>query len=96
MASLPQEIKKAHTIKLDNRKSLQATGVIKTINYDEYAVSLETDWGILLIGGTNLSVNEISTQTGDISIEGNIEYIQYQKQTKKSQGGDGFFKRLVR
>ncbi|MEG2769696.1 MAG: YabP/YqfC family sporulation protein [Oscillospiraceae bacterium] len=94
----PKENKQTslHSLHLDTRRHLRANGILKTVSYDEYSVTLETDCGTLLIGGEGLCVNEISTQTGEVIIEGNIEYLQYQNKAKKSQSGDGFFKRLVR
>lgn len=86
--------KKRHSLRIDERKTLYADGVEKINSYDEYSASMETDLGTLLIGGKNLTVNEISTTSGEVSITGEIEYIQYAAKTQKGEGG--FFKRLVR
>lgn len=88
--------KTQHFLTLENRANLKLTGVRKTLNYDEYSVLLDTDYGNLLIGGSNIIVNEISSTTGDVSIQGNIEYMQYQAKKQTGNGAGGFLKRLVR
>ena len=49
---------------------------------------------MLNVGGEGLSVGELSVRTGEISISGSIEYVQYTKPREKTVGG--FFKRLAR
>ncbi|MEG0910338.1 MAG: YabP/YqfC family sporulation protein [Ruthenibacterium sp.] len=90
-AAVPQ--KAAHDITVKNRKSLVATGVLRIISYDAFAATLETPLGTLCIGGQNISVSELSVQTGEVKINGDIEYVQYS--APKVEKGS-FFQRLVR
>lgn len=86
-------IKTAHNVMLENRKCVTATGILSIESYDEYAATLETPLGTLVIGGKGLSVSELSVQTGELKISGDIEYVQY---SAKKEKGESFFKRLVR
>ncbi|MDO5602829.1 MAG: YabP/YqfC family sporulation protein [Oscillospiraceae bacterium] len=93
-ASAAEVQAKPHVITIKERKSLIATGVQEVVAYDENSATVETACGTLVVGGANLRVHEISTVSGELSIEGNIEYIQYE--ARKTKGEGGFFKRLVR
>lgn len=89
----PQTQKIPHNLILENRRSLLATGILTIVSYDEYAATLETSCGTLVVGGEGIKVSELSTQTGELKIQGEIEYIQY---TAKKEKSASFFKRLVR
>lgn len=83
-----------HSVVLKERKSLTATGVSEVISYDEHTAVIETLCGILEIGGNRLHVHEISTRTGELSVEGEVDYLRYE--AKKEEGEGGFWKRLMR
>ncbi|MEF9969476.1 MAG: YabP/YqfC family sporulation protein [Ruthenibacterium sp.] len=85
--------KMAHEITVKNRKNLVATGVVRIISYDAFAATLETQLGTLCVGGQNIEVSELSVQTGEVKINGEIEYVQYA--APKAEKGS-FFQRLVR
>lgn len=85
--------KTPHNIILENRKELLATGILSIISCDEYAATLETGFGTLVVGGEKIHVSELSVQTGELKIQGEIEYIQYSAKKDKQES---FFKRLVR
>lgn len=82
-----------HTLVLEERRRLTATGILAIVSYDAFTVTLETSGGQLAIGGEGLTVSELSVQTGEVKIGGAIEYIQYSVRREK-QGS--LFKRLVR
>ncbi|MEG1104133.1 MAG: YabP/YqfC family sporulation protein [Oscillospiraceae bacterium] len=82
-----------HKLVIENRRMLCATGIISIVSYDEYAATLETQLGTLVIGGKDIRVSELSVQTGEVKVLGEIEYIQYAAKNDKSQP---FYKRLVR
>lgn len=85
--------KKPHNVILENRTTLTATGIQAILSYDELTASLDTEYGMLTIGGEGLKVSELSVQTGEVRISGSIEYVQY---TVKREKTPSFFKRLVR
>ena len=82
-----------HNLIMEDRSSLTATGITRILSYDENGASLEIHQGGLVIGGSGLQVSALSIQTGEVKIQGQIEYIQY-SQRRESAGG--FLKRLVR
>ena len=87
-------IKKVHNIILENRKSLAVSGVSDVDSFDEQTVMLYTELGELTIHGSDLHLNQLNVETGDVSIEGNISSISYQDEPQRSQGG--FMSKLFR
>mgnify|MGYP002642741963 CR=1 FL=1 len=85
--------KKPHNVILENRTTLTATGIQAILSYDELTASLDTEYGMLTIGGEGLKVSELSVQTGEVRISGSIEYVQY---TVKREKAPSLFQRLVR
>ena len=82
-----------HTIILEERRRLKVTGVLSIVSYDSFTVTLETSCGTLTVGGEELTVSELSVQTGEVKIGGKVEYMQYAVQREKLES---LFKRLVR
>ena len=80
-----------HNIIVENRRSV--TGITRIVSYDEFSATLETQQGTLVIGGKGIQVSELSIQTGELKIFGQIEYLQYSEPT---QSAGGFFRRLAR
>lgn len=85
--------KPPHNLIVENRRTVTATGVTRVLGCDETSASLETQQGALVIGGQGLQVSELSIQTGELKIYGQIEYLQY---TDPKQSAGGFFRRLTR
>lgn len=82
---------RAHTLTLENRQTLVATGVTRVISCDETGAALETTQGSLTIGGQGIQVGELSVRSGEVHITGKIEFLQY---AENRQTTGGFFKRL--
>ena len=82
-----------HNLIVENRRSITATGVVRVISCDENGASLETQQGMLMIGGQGLQVGELSIQSGELRVFGQIDFLQY---TDSRQGAGGFFRRLLR
>lgn len=71
-----EEVKNS-SLTLDNRKKLTLTGVLEVISYDDEKISLNTKLGGLDIKGSNLKVNKLDVQNGDVIIVGTISYMVY-------------------
>ena len=57
------------------------------------AAVLETPLGNLTVGGQELQIGELSTQSGQVQISGRIEYLQY---AENQQSGGSLLARLFR
>ena len=84
---------RSHSLALKDRSRLALTGVTRIISCDENAAVLETPLGNLTIGGQELQIGELSTQSGQVQLSGKIEYLQY---AENQQSGGGLLARLFR
>jgi len=62
---------------LENRKKLTLTGIRDVLSFDDEIVVVESELGLLNIKGTDLRVNKISVETGDVIVDGTIRAIEY-------------------
>ncbi|EEH99480.1 sporulation protein YabP [Clostridium tertium] len=73
-------------ITLENRKRLTLTGVEEVISFDDEKILLNTKLGFLTIKGSELKMNKLDVQNGDVIIIGNISSIVYSsKEVKKEK-----------
>ncbi len=72
-----------HTLTLDNRETLILTGVMDVPGFDEENVSVKTDAGALIIKGEALHISRLSLDTGEVSVEGKINSLQYLGDTRQ-------------
>ena len=84
--------KKSHTLMLDNRSKLSLTGVEDVSGFNEEAVSVRTTDGILIIRGSGLHIDRLNLETGDVSVDGSIDSMQY----LGSEGSKSKLSRLFR
>lgn len=75
---------KLHNLILEGRKKLTLSGVTDVDSFDERAVILYTQMGELTVTGKDLHVNEISVESGDMAIEGDIWSISYGDKDRKT------------
>jgi sporulation protein YabP len=87
-------VKRVNNIILENRKSLTVSGVSDVDSFDEQTVMLYTDLGELTIRGTDLHMNQLNVETGDVSIEGLISSLSYQDEVQRNSGS--FVSKLFR
>ncbi|MBQ8119856.1 MAG: sporulation protein YabP [Ruminococcus sp.] len=83
-----------HNAILEDRQRLMLTGVTDVDSFDEKLVELFTQLGELTIRGKNLHVNEMSLESGELTVEGDIQALVYgeKDRTKKL----GFIGKLFR
>ena len=77
---------------ISDRARLSISGVEDVQSFDETSVILKTNNGMVAVDGEGLHINELSVETGKISIEGNIGGVVFfdaAEQKKKR----GFFTR---
>lgn len=83
-----------HNAILEDRRKLMLTGVTDVESFDEKQVGLYTQLGELSIRGKDLHVSEMSLESGELSVEGEIQALIYgdKDRTKKL----GFIGKLFR
>lgn len=93
MAEDKRMIKLPHNLILEDRRSLTVTGVSDVDSFDEQAVIVFTDMGELTVRGTQLHINRLSVETGELTMEGNIVALSY---SDEQQHSGGFFSRIFK
>lgn len=73
-------------ITLENRNRLTLTGVEEVISFDDEKILLNTRLGSLTIKGSELKMNKLDVQNGDVIIVGKIASMVYSgKELKKEK-----------
>ena len=81
-----------HLLSVENRKQVIASGVLDVDRFDEKAVVVLTNMGVLTVEGEDLHINRLNVESGEIAIEGEIDCLQYSDLKEKG----GVFKGLFR
>ena len=68
---------KKHTLSLDDRARLVITGAEDVNGFNEETVSVSTTDGMLLVKGSGLHIDKLDLETGNVSIDGKINSMQY-------------------
>lgn len=82
-----------HNVVLEDRKLLTVSGVADVDSFDEETVIVFTDLGELTVRGSNLHINRLSVEVGELTVEGNISALIYSDEAPKS---GGFFSKVFR
>ena len=82
-----------HSLILDNRKALTATGVSNVDSFDEDTIVAYTDLGEIVIKGKGLHISQLNLETGDLTVDGEINGVTY---SDNQSGRTGFFQRLFK
>ena len=88
-----QRVNMPHSIILENRNHCEISGVTDVDSFSEEAVLLITEKGQLYITGTALHIDKLSLETGQLTLNGNVESLTYYDSRAK---GDSIFSRLFK
>lgn len=76
---------------LDDRKRLHMTGVTDVESFDEEMVVLHTVKGTLVVRGSDLHLQMLSLDGGQIHVDGMVDSLTFEDRTP---GGSSFLSRL--
>ena len=89
-----ETIENKASLVLYQRKTMQLCGIEDVVSFDELNIYLVTEYGNLLIEGTDLHITTLDVASGNMTVEGMIRSMIYNdKETKKK---DGFFSRMMK
>lgn len=81
-----------HTLNLESRKVLNMTGVTEVISSDDKQVILNTIDGRLKISGASLSIGKLNVETGELSLCGTLNILEYKNLKNKGDFFSSMFK----
>ena len=87
------KLKMPQNIVLEDRKKLSMTGVKDVDSFDEESITVYTELGELTVRGSDLHINRLSVETGELMIEGSVFALVY---TDDAPQKEGFFSRVFR
>ena len=91
-----QPVVKPHRLTMQNRSTIQVTGVSDVIAYDPGEIILETSAGLLLIKGAELQLNHLSLEKGETGVDGRVDSLTYSEANGGARQAGSFFGRLFK
>lgn len=85
MTEEKKPVKVPHSLIVENRRVLTATGVSNVDSFDEQTIVAYTDLGQLIIRGAQLKINKLNIETGELTLNGEIISLTYAE--NKQAGG---------
>ena len=84
-----RSIQKSHKLVINNRKTGLVTGVLDVLSFNLNEILLETEQGMMMVKGTDLHVNRVTLEKGEVDLSGNIDSVAYSDiQTPGKQTGN--------
>lgn len=87
---------KSHKLIINNRKTSTVTGVLDVLSFDLNEILLETEQGMLMVKGSDLHVNRLTVEKGEVDLSGTIDSISYSDIKQTGGQGENFFAKLFR
>ncbi|WP_066712571.1 sporulation protein YabP [Clostridium sp. Marseille-P299] len=87
---------KKHVINICDRKVAGLTGVKDVKSFDDHEIILETEFGILMIRGTELHIGRLTLEKGEVDITGNMDSFVYSELKGFNKSGESVLKRLFK
>lgn len=84
-----------HNIIVESRKKIAVSGVEDVESFNEEEIILHTGMGVLIVRGSGLHINKLSVESGETSITGDINSLDYPENFGKSKSA-GLLGRLLR
>lgn len=91
-----RQMPKVHKLVVNNRKTSMVTGVLDVLSFDLNEVLLETEQGMLMVKGTDLHVNRLSVEKGEVDLSGSIDSIAYSSANQAGRQNENFFAKLFK
>lgn len=76
MAETQKPVKK-HTLSIDGRERLTATGILRVDTSNGELITAQTDLGQLNIKGEGLHIVTLNSETGDMLVNGKVAAVAY-------------------
>jgi len=89
-------ITSSHSISINERKSINITGVKKIDSFDNEEFLMDTVMGYIVLKGEELEMIKLDTFQGNVSIKGKINSLSYIVGNGKKNKEDGVFSKLFK
>ena len=89
-------VQKNHKLILNNRKAGLVIGVLDVLSFNLNEILLETEQGMLMVKGTDMHVNRLNLEKGEVDLAGNIDNISYSDIHSGAKAGENLLSKLFR
>ena len=72
-----------HNVIMEGRSRLNVSGVEDVESFDETNIIVHTTKGTLVIVGSELHIEKLSLDGGDLSVDGKIDSLRYEQSAKE-------------
>lgn len=96
MEDLNSTKQRVHKLMLTNRRTCTINGVSDVLSFDINEVLLETDQGMLMIKGTDLHVNRLTLEKGEVDVDGKIDSLTYSETSGYGAKGESLLSKLFK
>lgn len=72
-------VQKPHSVIMEERKKLSVSGVNDVESFDDTQIVMHTVCGDLIIKGSDLQIDKLSLDTGDVNVTGLISELSYEE-----------------
>lgn len=90
-----QHMPRTHHLILEDCKRLSVSGVNDIESFEEHAVLLHTEKGLLEIRGEGMHIGLLDVESGELTLEGTVRAMLYQSDEKRKDSRS-FWSRLFR
>lgn len=77
MTEQPGRLVKKHSLTLNDRERMTATGIQRVDFFSEELITAQTDLGQLNIKGEALHIESLNSDTGDMLVKGKVGAVSY-------------------
>ena len=82
-----------HNVIMEGRRKISVSGVDDVESFDENEIVMGTTQGVLILRGKDLRIERLSLDSGDVTVEGVIDRLEYEDDVKVT---GGLFSRLFK
>ena len=93
---MEESVKQTHKLIVHNRKFATVSGVNDVLSFDITEILLETEQGMLMVKGTDMHVNRLNLEKGEVDLAGNIDNISYSDIHSGAKAGENLLSKLFR
>ncbi len=86
----------AHSIQINERKTIFLTGIKKIESFDSNEFFIESIMGYILVKGEGLELLKLDTFQGNLSIKGRVDSINYMEDANKKNKSEGLLTKLFK
>lgn len=84
-----------HSLQINNRKTIELSGVKEVDSFDQEEFLLETVMGYLVVRGQNLQLQNLDVNEGKVTIKGKVYELAYVDEHEQG-AAKGFFSKLFK